>query len=170
MDDTHEAYLNILKLHGCDIFHSGKYVRKMITDNIDNVDFIHAVHRNQAYHFCFNAATIAANDAAVKEASMESDMKNIFQCSEAVHKAILDSSPWKFDGTLATDLSSNIPSKLIALLQWILTGVVTDLNEVKRASNIKRQVNIIAQQIMYQRKSDRQIQYLPKTNPNEALF
>ena len=87
--DAHNAYLNILNSHRCESTPSCNYVRQLITDNIAEITLIHSAQRNQPDFFCLNAATIAAIEAAVSEAKVDSDMKVIFQCAKVLHKAIL---------------------------------------------------------------------------------
>ena len=163
IDAAHKVYVDILLMHNCHFPCSRKYVRQVITANIPNIDFIHTVRRNECDRFCMNAATIAAIESAVEDSNVDSDMKIILKCSKIVKKAIQAASPWTFDGTLNGDLKDVIPSRLSTLLQWIMTVVVTELNEEERSTDIQKQTDIIAQQIMYQTKSDRQTLLTPKS-------
>ena len=40
----------------------------------------------------------------------------------------------------------------------------------KRAHDVTKKANLIAQQIMYQLKSERQVQYQPKSSPDKGIF
>ena len=159
IDDAHTAYLRILRQHKVDDSPSRKYVRKMINDNIVDIDFIPAPRRNEADRFCLNAAKIAAIEAAVSAADVDSDMRLIFQCAKIVRKVILKSTPWEYDGTLGSDMTEKIPSNLGNLLCWIMAGVSTELQTEKRTSDVDEKACILGQQIMYQVKTDRQMRY-----------
>ncbi|KAJ7391280.1 hypothetical protein OS493_019412 [Desmophyllum pertusum] len=57
-----------------------------------------------------------------------------------------------------------IPTKLSTLLQWILSGVATELQTEKRTDEVNAKAVLLAQQIMYEVKTDRQRQtdYVPE--------
>lgn len=63
------------------------------------------------------AAKIAAIDSGVNNSS-DNDLKAIYHCSKILHKEILQTGSWQFDGTLNINTSEMILTKLLTLLQW----------------------------------------------------
>ena len=134
-----------------------------------HIEFIRAFRRNESDRFCLTAAKIAAIDSALNNSS-ESDLQVIFRCSKMLHQDILQARSWQFDGTLNSDTSEIIPTKLFTLLQWILSGVATEIQTEMRAEEVNRKAVLHAQQIMYEVKTDRQVKHEPKPNREEKPF
>ncbi|MES9879620.1 MAG: hypothetical protein ABW185_01920, partial [Sedimenticola sp.] len=170
MDTAHEAYYAILEQRGCIISPSRRAVRSLITENIDDVDFICASQRNMPDRFCLSAAKIAAIEAAVRVPNIDDEMKIVFQCAKLLRKDVLCSPRWTFDGTLQSEMNDIIPAKLQSFLQWLLIGVANELSTEQRATNVKKQATLLAQQIMYQTKSERQVHYHSKTLGEKDSF
>ena len=169
LDDAHKAYLDILQHHHCESSPSRKYLRELIIDNIDGIEFVRAFRRKESDRFCLTAAKIAAIESAVNNSS-DSDLNVIFNCSKILRQEILKASIWQFDGTLNSNTSEMIPTKLSTLLQWILSGVVTELQTEKRSDEVNAKSVLLAQQIMYEVKTDRQVKYEPKSDAVEKPF
>ncbi|MES9905285.1 MAG: hypothetical protein ABW168_21745, partial [Sedimenticola sp.] len=56
-------------------------------------------------------------------------------------------------------MSEIIPAKLNVLLQWVLEGVSKTLPTEKSTTNVDRRATAIAQQIMYETKTNKQVKY-----------
>ena len=52
--------------------------------------------------------------------------------------------------------------KLFTLLQWIISGVASDLHTEQHTEEVNNKAMLLAQQIMYHSKTDRQVNYKPK--------
>ena len=89
--------------------------------------------------------------AAVFEAQVDNDMKVIFQCAIVLHKAILQSAAWEFNGSLSPDITDKMAAKLYTMLQWIMRGVASDLRKTcdQATDDVADKACILAQQIMY---------------------
>ena len=159
----------MLKYHLYESCPSRKYLRELISANIDGIEFIRPFRHNESDQFCLTAAKIAAMDSVLNNSS-ESDLQVIFRCSKILHQDILQARSWQFDGTLNSDKSEMIPTKLFILLQWILSGVATEIQTEKRAEEVNRKAVLLAQQIMYEVKTDRQVKHGPKLNTEEKPF
>ena len=117
LDEAHKAYLDILKYH-LNFYESRpsrKYLRELISVNIDGIEFIRAFRRNESDRFCLTAAKIAAIDSVLNNTS-ESDLQVIIRCSKILRQDILQARSGQFDGTLNSDTSEMIPTKLFTLL------------------------------------------------------
>ena len=137
--------------------------------NIDGIEFVRAFRRNESDRFCLIAAKISAIDSAVENSS-DSDLRVIFRCSKILRQEILEASNWQFDGVLNTDTREMIPTKLFTMLQWILSGVATELQTEKRIDDVNRKAILLSQQIMYEVKTDRQVKHAPKSDQKETSF
>lgn len=121
-------------------------------------EFARAFRRNEPDRSYLNAAKIAVIDSAVENCS-DSDLKTIFHCSKIIRQEILKAKNWQFNGKLDTDTREMIPTKLLALLQWILSGVATELQTEKRVDEVSKKAILISQQIMFEVKTDRQVKH-----------
>jgi len=106
-------------------------LRELISANIDGIEFIRAFRRSESDRFCLTAEKIAAIDSALNNSS-ESNLQVKFRCSKILRQDILQARSWQFDGTLNSDTSEMLPTKLFSLLQWILSGVATEILTEKR--------------------------------------
>ena len=99
--------------------------------SIDGIEFAHAFRRNEPDRFYLTAAKIAVIDSAIENCS-DSDLKTISHCAKIIRLEILKAKNWQFDGKLDTDTRTMISTKLFTLLQWILSGVTTELQRETR--------------------------------------
>jgi len=171
LEDAQKVYTNILQDRLCDWSPSRKSVRRLLAENIDGIDFVSAYRRNESDHFCLSAAKIAAMEKAVKQPShINRELEVIYDCSKILRKEIQEAITWHFNGTLGIDAQDIVPTKLFTLLQWILSGVVSELKTEQRAEDVNRKSVLLAQQIMYHTKTDRQVRYAPKSDEEEKTF
>lgn len=63
-----------------------------------------------------------------------------------------------------------IPTKLLTLLQWIISGVATELHTEKRIHDVNKKATLLSQQIMFEVKTDRQVKHAPKSDETEKPF
>ena len=169
LDDSYKTYLDILKYHLCEASPSRKYLRELMMTNIDGIEFARAFRRNESDRFYLTAAKIAAIDSAVEDCS-DSDLKTIFHCSKIIRQEILKAKNWQFDGKLDADMKKIIPTKLFTLLQWIISGVATELHTEKRVDDVNKKATLLSQQIMFEVKTDRQVKHAPKSDETEKPF
>ena len=163
LEDTQKVYTNILQDHLCNWSPSRKSVRRLLAENIDGIEFVSAYRRNKSDRFCLSAAKIAAIEKAVKQPShINRELEVIYDCSKILRKEIQEANTCHFNGTLDIDAQDIFPTKLFTLLQWILSGVVSELKTEQRADDVNRKSVLLVQQIMYHTKSDRQVRYAPK--------
>ncbi|CAH3121041.1 unnamed protein product [Porites lobata] len=87
-----------------------------------------------------------------------------------IRKEIQEANTWHFKGTLDIDAQDIVPIKLFTLLKWILSGVVSELKTEQRAEDVIRKSVRLAQQIMYQTKTDRQVRYVPQLDEEGKTF
>ena len=87
-----------------------------------------------------------------------------------IRKEIQEANTWHFKGTLDIDAQDIVPTKLFTLLKWILSGVVSELKTEQRAEDVNRKSVLLAQQIMYQTKTDRQVRYVPQLDEERKTF
>ena len=153
LDEAHKSYLNILNDHLSDLCPCRKTVRQMITDNIEDVEFIRAYQRNKPDCFCPSAAKIAAVESAVRKPSNDSKVIVIYECVKIVRKEISEASTWQFNGSLDQGAGNIVPMKLFTLLQWIISGVASDLHTEQRTEEVNNKAMLLAQQIMYHTKT-----------------
>lgn len=169
LEDAYNAYLDILQYHLCESPPSRKFLRELLITNIDGIEFVRAFRRNESDRFYLTETKIAAIDSAAENTS-DSDLKVIFRCSKILRQEILQARNWQFDGTLNADMKEMVPTKLITLLQWIFSGVATELKTEKRIDDINKKAVFISQQIMYEVKTDRQVKHTPKSDEMEKPF
>lgn len=170
LDDAHQTYSNILNDHFCNWSPCRKTVRQFLIDHIDDLEFIRAFQRNKPDRFCLSAAKVAAIEAALNKPSEDSELEVIYDCAKIVRKEINEASMWQFNGSLEPDEKDIAPTKLFTLLQWILSGVVSDLHTEHRTEDVNTSAMLLAQQIMYHTKTDRQVNYKPKKDEEERTF
>ena len=163
LDDAYKTYLDILKYHLCEAS-PRKYLRELMMTNIDGIEFAHAFRRNESDRFYLTAAKIAAIDSAVENCS-DSDLNTIFHCSKIIRQEILKAKNWQFDGKLDAD-----KKKLLTLLQWIISGVATELHTEKRVDDVNKKATLLSQKIMFEVKIDRQVKHAPKSDETEKPF
>lgn len=87
-------------------------------------------------------------------------MKTIFECAKIICHLIINpqsSAPWVFDKTL-TKLP-DVPHELKTLLRRITVGPVTKLSTENREKAVDQSSSIIAQNIMYATKSQKQVSH-----------
>lgn len=137
LDESYKTYSDILKYHLCEASPSRKHLRELMIANIDGIEFAHAFRRNEPDRFYFTAAKIAVIDSALENCS-DSDLKTIFHCSKIIRQEILKAKNWQFDRKLDTDMRTMISTKLLTLLQWILSGVATELQREKRVDDVSK--------------------------------
>ena len=171
LEDAQKVYTNILQDHLCNWFPSRTSVRQLLAENVDGIEFVSAYRRNESDRFCLSAAKIAAIEKAVKQSShINSELEVLYDCSKIIRKEIQEANTWHFKGTLDIDAQDIVPTKLFTLLKWILSGVVSELKTEQRAEDVNRKSVRLAQQIMYQTKTDRQVRYVPQLDEEGKTF
>ena len=171
LEDAQKVYTNILQDHLCYWFPSRKSVRQLLAENVDGIEFVSAYRRNESDRFCLSAAKIAAIEKAVKQSShINSELEVLYDCSKIIRREILEANTWHFKGTLDIDAQDIVPTKLFTLLKCILSGMVSELKTEQRAEDVNRKSVLLAQQIMYQTKTDRQVRYVPQLDEEGKTF
>ena len=97
-------------------------------------------------------------------------MQSIFNAAHVIRDDIIQmqTDPWKFEGHLdTTDRDKHIPHTLYSLLRWITQGKAEFGLQYRADANHKTSLNL-AERIMYQMKSQRQVSYI--TQNLEAGF
>ena len=146
-------------------------MRQLLAENVDGIEFVSAYRRNESDRFCLSAAKIAAIEKAVKQSShINCELKVLYDCSKIIRKEIQEANSWHFKGTLDIDAQDIVPTKLFTLLKWILSGVVSELKTEQRAEDVNRKSVLLAQQIMYQINTDRQVRYVPQLDEERKTF
>ena len=146
-------------------------MRQLLAENFDGIEFVSAYRRNESDRFCLSAAKIAAIEKAVKQSShINSELEVLYDCSKIIRKEIQEANTWHFKGTLDIDAQDIVPTELFTLLKWILSGVVSELKTEQRAEDVNRKSVLLAQQIMYQTKTDRQVRYVPQLDKERKTF
>lgn len=167
MNDIFDAYCSLLEEHGVsNITVTKASLKKKIEETLD-VEFSRPSKRKPDL-VCSQATRHAAvGEAAEKsEFDFEKDIQSVFDCAKIVRKHILKSreNPWLFDGSLTDE--HVVPSVLYNLIKWIVGGSHSALNcefDSNRANILHRLCVNIAQTIMYEVKSSRQMLYKPKS-------
>ncbi len=89
LEDAQNVFTNILEDHLCGWSPSRKYVRRLLADNVDGIEFVSAYRRNESDRFCLSAAKIAAIKKAVKQPShINRELEVIYDCSKILRKEI----------------------------------------------------------------------------------
>ena len=146
-------------------------MRQLLAENVDGIEFVSAYRRNESDRFCLSPVKIAAIEKAVEQSShFNSELEVLYDCSKIILKEIQEANTWLFKGTLDIDVQDIFPTKLFTLLKWILSGVVSELKTEQRAEDVNRKSVRLAQQIMYQTKTDRQVRYVPQLDEEGKTF
>lgn len=172
MDEVTASYIGLRRMHGVEgtKLIKNKHVKDLIKSHMENIEFSRPSSRK-----CEMVCSKLTKDVAIKKEiesrSLEQNMKNIFDCACILRKDILRGreKPWVFDGSLNSgDRDDNVPASLKALLRWILEGPSMSLTD-GRADHIDRASLNIAQTIMYEVKTQRQVSHVPK-NVNKFRY
>ena len=146
-------------------------MRQLLAENVDGIEFVSAYRRNESDRFCLSPVKIAAIEKAVEQSShFNSELEVLYDCSKIILKEIQEANTWLFKGTLDIDVQDIFPTKPFTLLKWILSGVVSELKTEQRAEDVNRKSVRLAQQIMYQTKTDRQVRYVPQLDEEGKTF
>ena len=165
MNDVTNTYIGIRRMHGVvgGKLIQNKHVKDLIKTHLENVEFSRPSAR-QSEMLCSKTTKDSAIRKEIDSRSMEQNMKSIFECANTLRKDILRGreTPWVFDGSLNSgSRDDNVPASLTALLRWVLEGPSMSLAD-ERANHIDRATINIAQNIMYEVKTQRQVTHIPK--------
>lgn len=159
--EAHSNYADIMHLHKLEHSISRRILKERILEQLDSVEFTRPA--NQAAPSFIHST--AAADAAIRGAAksnLKEDMTVILKCAKIVRKAIEESSPWTFGGSISTDHQS-IPNELLWMLKWIVQGDTAVVSEA-RSENVHRSCTNFSQMIIQAHKTKRQIQHQPKSS------
>ena len=146
-------------------------MRQLLAENVDGIEFVSAYRPNESYRFCLSAPKIAAIEKVVKQLShINSELEVLYDCSKIIRKETQEANTRHFKGTLDIDVQDIVPIKLFTLLKWILSGVVSELKAEQRAEDVNKKSVLLAQQIMYLTKTDRQVRYVPQLHEEGKTF
>jgi len=153
MNDVTNTYIGIRRMHGVvgGKLIQNKHVKDLIKTHLENVEFSRPSAR-QSEMLCSKTTKDSAIRKEIDSRSMEQNMKSIFECANTLRKDILRGRETRDD---------NVPASLTALLRWVLEGPSMSLAD-ERANHIDRATINIAQNIMYEVKTQRQVTHIPK--------
>jgi len=166
MDAITGIYDQLMLSSGLSRTYTSKEVKAKILKNMaGEVEFARP-HFNRPEMICSRESKNAAVCGAAAQAEdLEQDMLNIMKCATVIRRDILDSvaQKWSFSGTLCEpDRHTRIPLSLRMLLKWILQG--TGSGAEVRSEEVEQASVRLAQNIMYETKSNRQVSYQGKSN------
>ena len=160
-----DTYSGMMKLHGVQRTSIlSQALKEKLKHNMCDVEFSRP-HRNKLELVCSNTTKNASVPHASSEQTYREDTQKIYDCAKIVRKAILKTTenPWTFNGTLENEDDKVVPDIVYTLFRWIIEGAQTDLLvESKRQTTVHRTSMNLAQTLMYETKSQKQIAYSAK--------
>lgn len=141
---------------------SRRSIKRLLSLYLPEIEFIPSDNKHKADNVSFPKEKIAAISAAKETQDLDSEMKIIFKCASLIRKEITHAQTFEFEGTLTNVniLQENL--KLCQLLKWILIGSDNDKTYITKMAKVDKSVSVIAQTILYECKSTRQIKYVGK--------
>ncbi len=164
MDKLVQAYKGLLTLHrvkGVEV--TSASLKTKIKANVPGLEFSHPRKYKPELVCAKSIKDNAVGKAAAIQHDRAVDVQKVFDAAKIVRREIFKNHDnlWNFDGSLHPDTNGNyVPSILYDLLRWILEGPQTELTpSEERASTLDRTAVNIAQSIMYEMKSHRQLKH-----------
>lgn len=167
MNTVCEAYKAILGIYGLEDQNvSNSQVKRKIEENIPDVQFSRPDQRKPEM-VCSTATKNSAVAMASQRGNSSKEIQCVFESANIVRRHLLNyqKEGWTFDGSLlpTEDDQGTVPNILVNLLRWIMEGPQTELDlEAIRSDILKKTVHTIAQSIMYEMKTHRQLHHEPK--------
>lgn len=166
MMEVQKCYNQLLLAHGVhkETVIARRKVKQKLQDNVHGIEFCRSTRITEPERICSSKV----KDKAVAELPTtddpSKDIQTIFECAKIIRRSISSShknSPWKFDGSLS-GAHDVVPKCLLSMLMWIIQGPAKTLESETRATSVQSDALVIAQNIMYSFKSNRQVTYQPK--------
>ena len=146
------------------------YLNQKLKNNLDNVKITGISGKLSTVHSS-DAGAAAIRAASAEQKDMQAKFKILFQSAKIIRNAITQArqNPWKFEGSLKDSIEVGIPEQMFCMIRWIIQGAATTKTQ-SRNEKINRTCALIGQHIMQEFKSDRQVQYQPKTSTSTFRF
>ena len=161
-----DIYVEIIQRYGISNLPSDYHLKQKLLGNIENIVITQGRGSKPALVHSKDAGSKAIHDRSVlEEQTPEARLKSIFQCGKLIRNAIKESQeePWAFEGSLKNNLKTGVQLELVYLIQWIIQGASYMKTEVRKESSEKA-CYIIGHHIIQEFKSDRQVQFTPKSS------
>ena len=165
-DEVETAYATINKKYNYILPESKRSIRRILVEQVPDVEFISDENKHKADNIFFKDEKIKAMALAKKLQNFDLEMKNIYHVASVIRKEILNGPKFEFDGLLkGTDTEVlNQHKKLVQLLKWILVGSNISNDEILETSSIDKTVTVIAQMVLYETKSTKQVKHASKSS------
>ena len=165
MSDLTKVYSNIQTKHGIIDPGCSEFVLKgKIQKKMNGVVFSKA---KQTWYAMLPESQDLAVHEAEESGKANQDMQAIFKCAATIRKDIL--SQRQNRGTFTGDLlgKQDIPSSLQTFLQWVVHGLEHDL-DAKPTCDTDQKITSIAQTLMYEVQTDRQVRHKAKQDKESS--
>lgn len=161
MSDLDRIYQEYLRENGVDVGKQSqkKHLKKLVTDNIDDVEFVQSHRRNESAQVVSKkllGATVSDLMDSQKIGDEQEDVNCLSKAAAIIRQELLETDEWKFSGTL-TDFQS--PTKLMSFLKWVLVGAKSRVITDEQDDSVSKSAKLISQHIMTNLKTDRQARY-----------
>ena len=164
MADVHTTYMNIVGENGNYEFAcSRRTVKSKIQKHVPEAEFIRPLQRNEPEQILSKAGkeTLIGQ---VKSKTAITDMEILFKAAQILRSAISSQKAWEFKGSLNTEEAcDHVPQPLYSFMRWLILGPASDLHTEQRASHVHKSSLALSQNVLYAYKTERQINYKPKS-------
>lgn len=170
MGDIETTYVNMLGTEGLET-HVPTLNRKWLKEQILNAlphlkSCLQKDRRKSAVIYSPEACEASMVHCAMESHGNEEDnMKTIYRAAQLIRRSVVNFTKASKD-THAIEVNSGIhdvPAELYTMIRWILVGPACNLETLRKNKVVDRAALTVSQNIMYGFKSNRQVNYKPKT-------
>ena len=167
MSDLQDAFESILEANNVANPKFGrKALKQLLLREIPGIEF-HAPKRvNESERVSIKKSRDAAVQMAEDQAaSMDFEMKSLFDAAAILRKSICKCKKWKFTGSLENISVENIPLELFSFYRWVIQGVNNELTVDRKSDEVYRRAMNLCQTTVSMLLTERQV----KNKKSDAL-
>ena len=164
MKTLNKDYIDLRSEHGATEISDNykKYIKKIISDKVENVSFIAPPRRNESEQVIQKSIISDAVDYMIEEQSSNWDV-DLVRVSKMLRRELLDNyGSWSFTGSVSTNINK-IPMLKFFLRQLLFgPGAMTHCGT--RDIEIDQTIDIMMQMMLSNVRTDRQMKWKPKAD------
>ncbi|CAB3995713.1 Hypothetical predicted protein [Paramuricea clavata] len=140
-----------------------KYLKSLITKNIPDAEFVKAYRKNVSERILSKRSLGDAVNEFEEYVDDEEDIKCLSKATAVIRRKLSKAAKWRFEGSM-NDFEAL--KELFSFIKWVLIGTKSQaIGNVCEVTNTEvtntEATNVIAQQVMNNYKTDRQVTYNP---------
>lgn len=166
MNEVNELYVSFLADNDIDPgpYHHKKHLKAIISENIEGVNFIKSHRANESELLVGEKLLGKTVSELHEQQTEEADVECLQEAATILRKALASSSAkWKFTGIQSMSEFQH-PPLLTSFLRWVLFGTKCVGIKGRRSQSSRKAVNLMAQQMLLNFKTDRQAAYSPESD------